>query len=457
LARPIQGSADPAGDGWQNGIQASTACSTNFCFHWVTQTADAVPLGDTNGDGIPNYIEQAASVFENVRNVIHSPPLSFRPPKSDISSNPNGGNAKLDVYFTDTGDEGNYGYCTTDDPNADNLGGSYSYYDVSAYCVLDNDFSEQQFDQGTSGVAAMQVTAAHEYFHAVQYAYDVAEDKWLMEGSATWMEDVVYDDVNDYLQYLPVSQMELPGIPLDFSSTGDSLQAQSKYGAFLFFRFLQDHVLTDNNGNPTVAFMQQIWQNADSTRGAASDQYSIQAVKSMLAGNQEDFATVYTTFGVANLFPSSFYEEGELYAPLAGPSGLSATLSRKKPARILRGTMDHLTTAYAQFKPGKGARASSRLKLAIDAPDPGRTQGGTGSMVVLKTDGSGTYEPFTLNSSGDLNVTVPFGKGTISSVIIVLSNASTSYTCFQPNQPFACHGLPTYDDLPFAVGSRLLR
>jgi hypothetical protein len=456
LARPSEGSADEHGDGYQNGIQVNSACSTNFCFHWVAQTADAVPLGDGNANGIPDYVDTAAGVFEHVQSVVHSPPLSFRRPKSDVSSNPNGGNAKVDIYFSDTGADNTYGYCTSDDPNLDDLGGAYPYYDVSGYCVLDNDFSEEQFDTGTHGVEAMQVTAAHEYFHVVQYAYDIAEDKWLMEGSATWMEDVVYDEINDYLQYLDVSQMELPGIPLDFSSTSDQPIAQTKYGAFLFFRFLQDHVLTDNTGAPTTAFMQQIWQNADSTSGPSADQYSIQAVKSMLAGRQVDFATAYTTFGVANLFPSSFYEEGSLYAQLAGPSGLSGTLTRSKPRRTLRGLLDHLTTAYVQFKPGRGSRASSRLRLAINAPDPGTTQGGTGSLITLYTDRPGEYQPFTLNSSGDLNITVPFGKGNVRSVIVVLSNASTSYTCFQ-GKPFACQGTPTYDGLPFAVGARLLR
>ena len=48
----------------------------------------------------------------------------------------------------------------------------------------------------------MRVTAAHEYFHAVQYAYDAFEDGWLLEATATWVEDEMFDDVNDNLQYL---------------------------------------------------------------------------------------------------------------------------------------------------------------------------------------------------------------------------------------------------------------
>ena len=38
----------------------------------------------------------------------------------------------------------------------------------------------------------LEVTAAHELFHAVQFAYDYDEDAWFMEATATWAEDEVY-------------------------------------------------------------------------------------------------------------------------------------------------------------------------------------------------------------------------------------------------------------------------
>ena len=51
-------------------------------------------------------------------------------------------------------------------------------------------------------INALRVTAAHEFFHAIQFAYDVKEDLWFMEGSATWVEDEVYDSINDNYQFL---------------------------------------------------------------------------------------------------------------------------------------------------------------------------------------------------------------------------------------------------------------
>ena len=54
--------------------------------------------------------------------------------------------------------------------------------------VLDNDYKSRQFPTNTP-VENMQVTAAHEYFHAVQFAYDITDDLWFLESTATWAED----------------------------------------------------------------------------------------------------------------------------------------------------------------------------------------------------------------------------------------------------------------------------
>ena len=47
---------------------------------------------------------------------------------------------------------------------------------ASGYCVLDNDFAAAQFPLRAPR-GNLRVTAAHEFFHAIQYAYDYAEDR----------------------------------------------------------------------------------------------------------------------------------------------------------------------------------------------------------------------------------------------------------------------------------------
>jgi hypothetical protein len=85
------------------------------------------------------------------------------------------------VYLADVGANGLYGYCTTDDPSA--FDPNYPYFDVSAFCVVDNDMSPSQFQGGANRVPALQVTLAHKFIHAVQAAYDWFEDAWFMEGN----------------------------------------------------------------------------------------------------------------------------------------------------------------------------------------------------------------------------------------------------------------------------------
>ena len=125
---------------------------------------------------------------------------------------------------------GLYGYCTTD-KRIRARGPS----DAWAYCVLDNDYRARQFPAGTQ-LENLRVTAAHEYFHAVQFAYDAFEDAWFMEATATWAEDEVYPDINDNLQYLRHGPLGRPGVPLDRFALG----GLHHYGAWVFFRYLAE-------------------------------------------------------------------------------------------------------------------------------------------------------------------------------------------------------------------------
>ena len=121
---------------------------------------------------------------------------------------------ELDVYLADVGALGLSGYVATDDPHADD--DSYQYRDYSAYVVVDNDFSVAQLG-ASGGSGGLRATAAHEFFHAVQFAYDSSEDAWLTEGTAVWMEDQVADDVNANRRWLRSSPLVHPWVPVDSS------------------------------------------------------------------------------------------------------------------------------------------------------------------------------------------------------------------------------------------------
>ena len=47
------------------------------------------------------------------------------------------------------------------------------------------------------------MTIAHEFHHAIQFGYYATFDgSWWQESTSTWMEEVAYPHIDDYLQYL---------------------------------------------------------------------------------------------------------------------------------------------------------------------------------------------------------------------------------------------------------------
>ena len=88
----------------------------------------------------------------------------------------------------------------------------------------------------------LQVTLAHEYFHAMQFAYDYYEDRWLLEATAAWVEDEAYDGVNDNVQYLADSPITDTGRSMDLFGGG------YHYGVWIFFRYLSETVPAGEGG-----------------------------------------------------------------------------------------------------------------------------------------------------------------------------------------------------------------
>ena len=125
------------------------------------------------------------------------------------------GNNKTDVYVKDIGDEGIYGYASTDP--------GQSGRSRFAFLVMDNDYKPSQFPDYTDPLAPMQVTAAHEYNHVLQYNYDSFQDTWMFESTATWSEEKVFDAVNDYVFYLTSWAMQ-PDEPI--TSPGDGARCR---------------------------------------------------------------------------------------------------------------------------------------------------------------------------------------------------------------------------------------
>jgi hypothetical protein len=174
---------------------SSPACTRHFCVHWVVQGLDAPEPTDRDGDGVPDYVETVLRVAERVHRVENGK-LGWREPRSD--GRQGGRNGKTDVYLSQIGGE-LFGYAAPDRGQATKQ--HRIPRRLHGYLVLDNDYSAFEFP-GTKPLADLQVTFAHEYNHILQFAYDAYQDPWFAEASATWVEDQVYNGINDYFRYV---------------------------------------------------------------------------------------------------------------------------------------------------------------------------------------------------------------------------------------------------------------
>ncbi|MET3960801.1 hypothetical protein ABIE44_000735 [Marmoricola sp. OAE513] len=372
--------------------------SAHFCVHYRDG------LSASSGGASLAQAQETLYVMEKVVYVKEVGVLGYQPPVND-------GDGKTDVFLDQLGDQGYYGFCTTDS------GASTS----TAWCGLDNDFARSEF--GADPGASLRVTAAHEFFHAIQFGYDANESDWFMEGTAVWMEDFVYDGINDYLQYLNYSQIVKPRNALDYAG------GLERYGAVTWWKYMSERFRSNN-------IIREVWNAA---RVSAGGRNAIQAVVAVLkARGYKDFPLEFARYAVWNTLPPGTYSERGAYpSPGAWARG---TLSRKaKDTGTLDVRVNHLATAPLVLKPSKKLPSRAQLKLIIDAPNTNR---GTEIRVQVRyRSGKVATYVMPLNAAGNGKKRFPFNPKKVRTTVITMTNGSTGY---YNNQMFKIRAIAKY-------------
>ena len=102
---------------------------------------------------MPDYVDEAARVFESVWD-LQINQLGYSPPLSD-------GDGVYDVYIKNLALQSVYGYTH---PIA------YPESRTPSYMEIDNNFTDNIY-RHARGFNGLRVTAAHEFFHAIQFGY----------------------------------------------------------------------------------------------------------------------------------------------------------------------------------------------------------------------------------------------------------------------------------------------
>ncbi|WP_348087463.1 MXAN_6640 family putative metalloprotease [Nocardioides sp.] len=417
LARPTDGADDPFANGYT--VPSESQCGEHVCVHYVPTTADAPP----SLDWVALNLTTMENVYEREVNQ-----LGFRPPRGDGNK---GGDKKLDVYLKDLG-TGLYGYCAAEFRKKART--------ASGFCVLDNDYAATQFPSQTPE-NNLAVTAAHEFFHAVQYSYDYNEDPWMLESTATWMEEQVADDVNDNRQYLQYSQLQAGYVSLDAFSTTYGFQ----YGNWIFWEYLTSRWNT--------GFVKKAWEAAGSLRGDGG-RYSIEAIRSVLRKKKVSLTDVYADFAAANVTPSRSYAEAPGVPEFADPKvKADVTLSRAAKSDVVRTKLDHLSADAMHVRPG-GDLHGTKWKLRVSVRAPSRAAP-AGRLLIHKLDG--TVGTRTLSfRRGRAHALVPFSSSSVAAISVSFANVSTRFRC-GTGTDFACHGKARDEDQKFVVTTRALK
>jgi hypothetical protein len=363
LARPTEHPAPSRGSYTVPEAPHSPACLGSFCVHWVAEGIDTPSLGDkdgvSDGDGVPDYVERVLKVAAHVQ-AIENGKLGWRRPRSD--GRRGGRKGKTDVYLKEL-DRQLFGYAAPDPGQSPK--GRRLPRRLHGYLVLDNDYNPFQYP-GTKPLADLEVTFAHEYCHILQMGYDAYQDAWMAESTAVWMEDQVYNGINDYLRYVR-RWVRLYRTPL----TANSIR---EYGGMVWNEWLVRQYGRD--------IMRNTWSRALYTRPGG---FSVASYDSAIqAAGGSDISRDFARFArdVAEWRTGARFREGRRYPDVPRQGSLP------RDGHPLQRALNHATYQLLRVHPTRGrvviAQAEAPRGVAAGLALVGRIGSERGGQVVSR-------------------------------------------------------------------------
>ena len=371
-----------------------------FKIWYVTTTEDRpgagwTELGDENNNDVPDYVEYCATFLDESRREIIEE-MGYRPPPVDYQfhdryeemDSDDGGDSLYDVYISDLPSRFS-GYARPEPVTNSRA--------LPSYIVVENDFVESRRTL-SQALNLLRITLAHEYFHAVQFGYDAGAAAFWLEQSAVWIEEQVYDEVNDYLTYFPTfsSFLTEPWVALD------AADGEHEYAGVLWPLYLEQR--HDRN------LIRTIWERTESNDALDAIDQGLRSVGSDLKSAFQEFTT-WNAFTDTRADTDRFYEEGDLYPPVelsglhepdpvggAGGTAGASPLRFDGPDISAARYPDHLAANYIRFVPDSTLNGGLRIDFSGISGEWGVSVAGNGTgaadtvFTIPATRGSVTIE-----------------------------------------------------------------
>lgn len=368
--------------------------SGHFKIHYATTGSDAPPLTDLNGNSVPDWVESVAAVFDYVYDR-YTLVYGYRPA-------PVAGGTAYDLYLADLAAESIYGQTTS----LSRLSSSGFPNAYGSFIELDNDFLDPIYS-GYLPDQSLQITAAHEYHHAIQFGYNFYYDIWYGEATATWYEDELYDNINQLYLYLShwASKSDLT---LDYFNADTALSDGTGYGRWLFNRFLAERHGT--------GFVKSAWEFlAPLTPSNENDIPMVPVLESLCKLNNSTMANDYFDF-TRRLYVRDWQSHSSETARIPAWYPRNTITTYPVSTGVIPINLSHYAFNLHRFSPSVVSPAT--LVVTV------RGTSGIKATLFRKTiSGSIEETPFSVVTGGSA-VTVNFASNTTSEVMLLVANAS---------------------------------
>lgn len=250
-----------------------------YAFHYSLDGPRDESIDPTDNDlsGFPDYLEFMAFSFLEVSEEYHDVRGWTLPPYDGDDVN----GAYYDVYIGNSFAGDNiYGFVAEDQQIGDNPNSPFKENDAAtSYMVMRSDYLDFPGSQEKN----IQVTAAHEYVHAIQYGYWTDMEIFMFEGTAAWAEEYMYPGLDDNFQYLN-GVFEYSDVAQNLAP-GEIPQLDGHwYSTWLFFKYL-----TEQHG---VDIIKDIFE-------AGIQEYSYPAMNRVLTNRNDNLLNLYASYYIA--------------------------------------------------------------------------------------------------------------------------------------------------------------